>query len=93
LNQRFHLARTFLLGFGFLGISLIWLIMDNYVPIFLQVNFMLSAWLTGFMMNGDDCWIMVAFGVIFILLAGACILRFQETARSPGCPDMAPVQP
>jgi maltose/moltooligosaccharide transporter len=36
MSQRFPFARTFLLGFGFLGISLIWPIFNNFVPIFLQ---------------------------------------------------------
>jgi maltose/moltooligosaccharide transporter len=54
MNQRFPYARTFLLGFGFLGISLIWPIFNNFVPIFLQENFMLSASLTGFVMTWDN---------------------------------------
>ena len=48
MKQRFPYAKTFLLGFGFFGISLIWPIFNNFVPIFLQENFMLSASLTGF---------------------------------------------
>ena len=37
-NQRFHWGRTFLLGFGFLGISIIWPIFNQYIPIFLQAG-------------------------------------------------------
>ena len=32
-----------MLGFGFFGISLIWPIFNNYVPIFLKEEFLLSA--------------------------------------------------
>jgi maltose/moltooligosaccharide transporter len=54
MKSRFPYARTFLLGFGFLGISLIWPIFNNFVPIFLQRDFMLSATLTGFIMTWDN---------------------------------------
>ena len=54
MKPRFPYARTFLLGFGFLGISLIWPIFNNFVPIFLQRDFMLSATLTGFVMTWDN---------------------------------------
>jgi MFS family permease len=35
---RFPWGRTFLLGFGFLGISIIWPIFNQYVPLFLQAG-------------------------------------------------------
>jgi maltose/moltooligosaccharide transporter len=54
LNQKFPYSRTFLLGFGFLGISLIWPIFNNYVPIFLRDRFGLSATLIGFIMTWDN---------------------------------------
>jgi maltose/moltooligosaccharide transporter len=54
MNQRFPYARTFILGFGFFGISLIWPIFNNFVPIFLKVNFALSATMIGFIMTWDN---------------------------------------
>jgi maltose/moltooligosaccharide transporter len=54
MKQQFPYARTFLLGFGFLGISLIWPIFNNYVPIFLRDRFGLSATLIGFIMTWDN---------------------------------------
>ena len=38
MNQRFPYGRTFLLGFGFLGISIIWPIFNQFIPIFLQAG-------------------------------------------------------
>jgi maltose/moltooligosaccharide transporter len=54
MDQRFPYGKTFLLGFGFLGISLIWPIFNNFVPVFLKDNFGLSAWLIGFIMTWDN---------------------------------------
>jgi MFS family permease len=42
------------LGFGYFGISLIWPIFNNYVPIFLKEDFALSATLIGFVMTWDN---------------------------------------
>ncbi|MBE0409560.1 MAG: hypothetical protein IBX69_07495 [Anaerolineales bacterium] len=39
MKQRFPYGRPFLLGLGFLGLSLIWPIFNTYVPIFLRENF------------------------------------------------------
>ncbi len=54
MKQRFPYARTFLLGFGFFGISLIWPIFNNYIPIFLREDFGLSATLIGIIMTWDN---------------------------------------
>jgi maltose/moltooligosaccharide transporter len=54
MKQQFPYTRTFLLGFGFLGISLIWPIFNNFVPIFLRDRFGLSATLIGFVMTWDN---------------------------------------
>jgi MFS family permease len=37
-DRKFPWARTFLVGFGFLGISIIWPIFNQYLPIFLQAG-------------------------------------------------------
>ncbi len=52
-RTKFPYARTFLLGFGFFGISLIWPIFNNYVPIFLK-ELGLSATAVGFVMTWDN---------------------------------------
>jgi len=36
--MKFSYSRTFLLGFGFLGISIIWPIFNQYIPVFLQAG-------------------------------------------------------
>ena len=54
MKQRFPYAKTFLLGFGFFGISLIWPIFNNFVPVFLKDEFGLSATLIGFIMTWDN---------------------------------------
>lgn len=38
MSSRFNYGRTFLLGFGFLGISIIWPIFNQFIPIFLQAG-------------------------------------------------------
>lgn len=37
-TQRFPWGKTFLLGFGFLGISIVWPIFNQYIPLFLQAG-------------------------------------------------------
>jgi len=36
--MKFNYGKTFLLGFGFLGISIIWPIFNQYIPLFLQAG-------------------------------------------------------
>ena len=54
MSKRFPYSKTFILGFGFLGISVIWPIFNNYVPIFLKENFGLTAAVIGFVMTWDN---------------------------------------
>ncbi len=70
---RFNFGKIFVLGFGFLGISLLWSIYDDFVPIFLQAGrpdfskgagvngFGLGTTQTGFIMGLDN------FAAVFIL--------------------------
>ena len=37
-QKRFDYAKTFIVGFGFLGISIIWPIFNQFIPIFLQAG-------------------------------------------------------
>ncbi len=37
-QMKFNYGKTFLIGFGFLGISIIWPIFNQYIPIFLQAG-------------------------------------------------------
>jgi maltose/moltooligosaccharide transporter len=53
-SQRFSSGRTFLLGFGFLGVSVIWALYNAYVPIFLKETFHLRSTLIGFVMTIDN---------------------------------------
>ena len=50
LNQR----KTFLLGFGFLGISMIWSMYNAYVPVFLKETFNMPFTLVGAVMTFDN---------------------------------------
>ncbi|MGW8251203.1 MAG: MFS transporter, partial [Anaerolineales bacterium] len=54
MKTRFPYGTTFVLGFGFFGISLIWPIFNNFVPIFLREDFALSATMIGFIMTWDN---------------------------------------
>jgi maltose/moltooligosaccharide transporter len=50
---RFPYKKTLLLGFGFFGISVIWPIFNNFVPIFLA-EMGLTATMVGFVMTWDN---------------------------------------
>jgi Na+/melibiose symporter-like transporter len=52
-EQPFPWRKTFVLGFGFLGISIIWPIFNSLVPPFLE-DLGLSATLTGFILTWDN---------------------------------------
>jgi maltose/moltooligosaccharide transporter len=54
MNNRFPYGKTLVLGFGFFGISIIWPIFNNFVPIFLKEDFLLSATVIGFIMTWDN---------------------------------------
>jgi maltose/moltooligosaccharide transporter len=51
--NRFPYRKTFILGLGFFGISIIWPLFNNFVPIFLA-DLGLSATMVGFVMTWDN---------------------------------------
>ncbi len=53
-NGSFQVGKTYLLGFGFLGISIIWALYNAYVPIFLKSTFHLESTMIGFIMTIDN---------------------------------------
>jgi MFS family permease len=65
VNLKLNYKKTFLIGFGFFGISVMWTLYNSYVPIYLQagsptfdapgeVGFGLGAGLTGVVMTLDN---------------------------------------
>lgn len=65
MNLKLNYKKTFLIGFGFFGISVMWTLYNSYVPIYLQagsptfdapgeVGFGLGAGLTGVVMTLDN---------------------------------------
>ncbi len=53
-SARLNYGKTFLLGFGFFGVSVIWGVYNAFVPIFLADKFDLSPVLIGFFMTLDN---------------------------------------
>lgn len=52
--MKFNYGKIFLLGFGFLGVSVIWGVYNAFVPIFLADKFGLSPVFIGFFMTLDN---------------------------------------
>jgi len=52
--MKFNYGKTFLLGFGFFGVSVIWMVYNTFVPVFLQNKFGLEAGWIGFFMTLDN---------------------------------------
>lgn len=52
--MRLNYGKTFLLGFGFLGVSVIWSVYNAFVPLFLANKFGLAPALIGFFMTLDN---------------------------------------
>ncbi len=52
--MRFSFPKTFLLGFGFFGVSVIWMVYNSFVPLFLANRFNLEPWLIGLFMTFDN---------------------------------------
>ncbi len=54
MSARLNYGKTFLLGFGFFGVSVIWGVYNAFVPIFLANKFHVSAGVIGFFMTLDN---------------------------------------
>ena len=52
--QKFSFGKTFLLGFGFFGVSVIWSVYNAFVPIFLQDRFAMAPAFIGIFMTLDN---------------------------------------
>jgi len=52
--MKFNYGKTFLLGFGFFGVSVIWGVYNAFVPLFLSEKFNLSPAFIGFFMTLDN---------------------------------------
>jgi maltose/moltooligosaccharide transporter len=53
-TQKLNYGKTFLLGFGFFGVSVIWGVYNAFVPVFLAERFRLDPVLVGFFMTLDN---------------------------------------
>jgi maltose/moltooligosaccharide transporter len=53
-TQRLNYGKTFLLGFGFFGVSVIWGVYNAFVPVFLADKFGLPPAIIGFFMTLDN---------------------------------------
>ena len=54
MTARLNYGKTFLLGFGFFGVSVIWGVYNAFVPLFLANKFGLAPALIGFFMTLDN---------------------------------------
>jgi len=54
MSARLNYGKTFLLGFGFFGVSIIWGVYNAFVPIFLADKFHIAPGLIGFFMTLDN---------------------------------------
>lgn len=54
MSSRLNYGKTFLLGFGFFGVSVVWGVYNAFVPIFLSEKFHIDPALIGFFMTLDN---------------------------------------
>lgn len=54
MSTRLNYGKTFLLGFGFFGVSVVWGVYNAFVPIFLADKFGLAPAIIGFFMTLDN---------------------------------------
>ncbi len=72
--MRLNYGKTFLLGFGFFGVSVIWGVYNAFVPVFLAQKFGLAPAVIGFFMTLDN---------IAALLIQPPIGAFSDRLRTP----------
>ena len=70
----FNWPRTFLLGFGFLGVSVIWALYNAYIPVLLKDTFGLSSTAIGSVMTIDN-----VFAILLLPFLGA----LSDRTRTP----------
>ena len=54
MSSRLNYGKTFLLGFGFFGVSIIWGVYNAFVPVFLSDKFHIAPGVIGFFMTLDN---------------------------------------
>jgi MFS family permease len=74
MTPRINYGKTFLLGFGFFGVSVVWGIYNAFVPIFLADRFHISPALIGLFMTFDN---------IAALFIQPPIGRWSDRLRTP----------
>lgn len=52
--MKLNIGKTFLLGLGFFGVSVIWSVYNAFVPVFLADRFLMAAGFIGFFMTLDN---------------------------------------
>lgn len=72
--MRLNYGKTFLLGFGFFGVSVIWMVYNSFVPLFLESRFGLDPRWIGFFMTLDN---------IAALLIQPAVGAWSDRLRTP----------
>jgi maltose/moltooligosaccharide transporter len=72
--MKFNFGKTFLLGLGFFGVSVIWSVYNAFVPIFLADRFLMAAGFIGFFMTLDN---------IAALLIQPAVGSWSDRLRTP----------
>jgi maltose/moltooligosaccharide transporter len=77
-SERYSVPKTFLLGFGFFGIPVIWALYNAYVPVFLKSTFGLRSSVIGFIMTIDNI-----LAIVLLPLLGTMSDRTRLGRRRP----------
>jgi Na+/melibiose symporter-like transporter len=72
--MKFNFGKTFLLGLGFFGVSVIWSVYNAFVPIFLADRFLMAAGFIGIFMTLDN---------IAALLIQPAVGAWSDRLRTP----------